>query len=182
LHQGCGQNVSTKEKLKGLEGVTTPPRPRGLHPTAALARTHRKKSTNSQKTWQNAQKIPQNLQARAYTSLEARGLLSGTIIRGTQITTLKCLDNRVRRGHTQKRSHPCQGQKGPKTRFARGPPGLTEHLRFARTSPQGKGAFATRLRPASSGKCIFVSPESTSGEAPGRARLGPPLRPQNVRI
>jgi hypothetical protein len=46
-------------------------------------------------------RFSKNLQASAYTPLKDRGLLLGTIIRGTQITTLKSLDASVRREYVQ---------------------------------------------------------------------------------
>jgi hypothetical protein len=69
------------KKLRPQRSQTTPPRPRGLHPAGALARTHRKK-IQPRRAGPLA-KIRQNLQASARTPFEARGLLSGTIIRGT---------------------------------------------------------------------------------------------------
>lgn len=121
--------------------------------------------------------------------------MSGTVIRGTQITTLKCLDAWVRRGHKQTRFQPYQGHTEPKSRFARSPTGRQYNydspedilgravvLRFDRTSPRGKDAFATHPRPASGGRRISDSLEGISGSAPGHARLGQPLRSQNVRI
>ena len=62
---------------------STPPGPRGLHPTGALARTHRslEYETPSRQELPRA-KSRQNLRKSAHTLPEARGLLSGTIKRG----------------------------------------------------------------------------------------------------
>jgi hypothetical protein len=54
----------------------------GLHPSGALARTHRNK-TQPRKAGPLAKKCDKSLQASINTPFEARGLLSGTIIRGT---------------------------------------------------------------------------------------------------
>jgi hypothetical protein len=62
-----------------------PPRPRGLHPAGALARTHRNE-TQPRKVGPLAKKCDKSLQASINTPFEARGLLSGTIIRGTPKT------------------------------------------------------------------------------------------------
>jgi hypothetical protein len=52
MHPGCGQAVGennkadqgiTRRALRPQRSQTTPPRPRGLHPKGALARTHRNK-------------------------------------------------------------------------------------------------------------------------------------------
>jgi hypothetical protein len=71
--------------LRPRRSQTTPPRPRGLHPAGALARTHRNK-TQPRKAGPLAKKCDKSLQASINTPFEARGLLSGTIIRGTLIT------------------------------------------------------------------------------------------------
>jgi hypothetical protein len=72
------------KKLRPQRSQTTPPRPRGLHPAGALARTHLNKMQPSRAD--PLAKIRQNLQASARTPFEARGLLSGTVIRGTPNT------------------------------------------------------------------------------------------------
>jgi hypothetical protein len=72
------------KKLRPQRSQTTHPRPRGLHPVGALARTHRNK-IQPRRAGPLA-KIWQNLQASARTPVEARGLLSGTVIRGTPNT------------------------------------------------------------------------------------------------
>jgi hypothetical protein len=56
-------------------------RPRGLHPAGSLACTHRNK-TQPRKAGPLAKKCNESLQASVNTPFEARGLLSGTIIRG----------------------------------------------------------------------------------------------------
>jgi hypothetical protein len=73
-----------RKKLRPQRSQTTPPRPRGLHPAGALAHTHRNK-TRPRRAGPLA-KIRKNLQASAHTPFEARGLLSGTVIRGTPNT------------------------------------------------------------------------------------------------
>jgi hypothetical protein len=73
-----------RKKLRPHRSQTTPPRPRGLHPAGALARTHRNK-IQPRKVGPLA-KIRENLQASARTPFEARELLSGTVIRGTPNT------------------------------------------------------------------------------------------------
>jgi hypothetical protein len=70
------------EALRPRRSQTTPPRPRGLHPAGALARTHRNK-TQPRKAGPLAKKCDKSLQASINTRFEARGLLLGTIIRGT---------------------------------------------------------------------------------------------------
>jgi hypothetical protein len=88
--QRTKSTTSTKGNIKTSKESTTPSRPRGLHPTGALARTHRKQvyhllglsSTPTQR--QNGlQKSVKTLPSRA------QGLLSGIIIRGTWITPLR---------------------------------------------------------------------------------------------
>jgi hypothetical protein len=68
--------------LRPRRSQTTPPRPRGLHPAGALARTHRNKM-QPKKAGPLAKKCSKSLQASINTPFEARGLLWGTIIRGT---------------------------------------------------------------------------------------------------
>jgi hypothetical protein len=81
-HEGTIRPTEASQKeLRPQRSQTTPPRPRGLHPTGALARTHRNKIRPIRAG--PLAKIRQNLQASTYTSFEARGLLSGTVIRGT---------------------------------------------------------------------------------------------------
>jgi hypothetical protein len=65
-----------------MRSQTTPPRPRGLHPAGALARTHRNKM-QPRKAGPLAKKCGKSLQSSINTPFEARGLLSGTITRGT---------------------------------------------------------------------------------------------------
>jgi hypothetical protein len=75
----------TRNALRPRRSQTTPPRPRGLHPAGALARTHRNKA-QPRKAGPLAKKCDKSLQASINTPFEARGLLSGTIIRGTPKT------------------------------------------------------------------------------------------------
>jgi hypothetical protein len=71
-----------REALRPWRSQTTPPRPRGLHPAGALARTHRNKM-QPRKAGPLAKKCDKSLQASINTPFEAQGLLSGTIIRGS---------------------------------------------------------------------------------------------------
>jgi hypothetical protein len=68
-----------------LKESNTPLRPRGLHPAGALARTHRNEM-QPRKAGPLAKKCDKSLQASTSTPFEARGLLSGTIIKGTPKT------------------------------------------------------------------------------------------------
>src|SRR5688500_13401212 len=82
-HEGTPRPAQAlREALRPRRSQTTPPRPRGLHPAGALARTHRNK-TQPRKAGPLAKKCDKSLQASVNTPFEARGLLSGTIIRGT---------------------------------------------------------------------------------------------------
>jgi hypothetical protein len=82
-HEGTTRPAEAlREALRPRRSQTTPPRPRGLHPAGALARTHRNKM-QPRKAGPLAKKCDKSLQASTDTPFEARGLLSGTIIRGT---------------------------------------------------------------------------------------------------
>jgi hypothetical protein len=82
-HEGTTRPVEALRKaLRPRRSQTTPPRPRGLHPAGALARTHRNK-TQPRKAGPLAKKCDKSLQASINTPFEARELLSGTINRGT---------------------------------------------------------------------------------------------------
>jgi hypothetical protein len=82
-HEGTTRPAeASRNALRPRRSQTTPPRPRGLHPAGALARTHRNK-TQPRKAGPLAKKCDKSLQASINTPFEARGLLSGTIIRGT---------------------------------------------------------------------------------------------------
>jgi hypothetical protein len=82
-HEGTTRPAEAlREALRPRRSQTTPPRPRGLHPAGALALTHRNK-TQPRKAGPLAKKCDESLQASINTPFEARGLLSGTIIRGT---------------------------------------------------------------------------------------------------
>jgi hypothetical protein len=82
-HEGTTRPAEAlREALRPRRSQTTPPRPRGLHPAGALARTHRYK-TQPRKAGPLAKKCDKSFQASINTPFEARGLLSGTIIRGT---------------------------------------------------------------------------------------------------
>jgi hypothetical protein len=82
-HEGMIRPAETLQNaLRPRRSQTTPPRPRGLHLAGALARTHQNK-TQLRKAGPLAKKCDKSLQASINTPFEARGLLSGTIIRGT---------------------------------------------------------------------------------------------------
>jgi hypothetical protein len=85
-HEGTTRPTeASRNAVRPRRSQTTPPRPRGLHPAGALARTHRNKM-QPRKAGPLAKKCDKNLQASINTPFEARGLLSGTIIRGTPKT------------------------------------------------------------------------------------------------
>jgi hypothetical protein len=85
-HEGTTRPAEPSRKaLRPRRSQNTPPRPRGLHPAGALARTHRNEM-QPRKAGPHAKKCDKSLQASANTPFEARGLLSGTIIRGTPKT------------------------------------------------------------------------------------------------
>jgi hypothetical protein len=85
-HEGTTRPTeASRNALRPRRSQTTPPRPRGLHPVGALARTHRNE-TQPRKAGPLAKKCDKSLQASINTPFEARGLLSGTIIRGTPKT------------------------------------------------------------------------------------------------
>jgi hypothetical protein len=77
---------ASRNALRPRRSQTTPPRPRGLHPASALARTHRNE-TQPRKAGPLAKKCDKSLQASINTPFKAQGLLSGTIIRGTPKTS-----------------------------------------------------------------------------------------------
>src|SRR5688572_22537808 len=82
-HEGTTRPAeASRNALRPRRSQTTPPRPRELHPAGALARTHRNE-TQPRKAGPLAKKCDKSLQASINTPFEARGLLSGTIIRGT---------------------------------------------------------------------------------------------------
>jgi hypothetical protein len=82
-HEGTTRPAeASRNTLRPRRSQTTPQRPRGLHPAGLLARTHRNK-TQPRKAGPLAKKCDKSLQASINTPFEARGLLSGTIIRGT---------------------------------------------------------------------------------------------------
>ena len=85
-HEGTTRPTeSLRNSLRPRRSQTTPPRPRGLHPVGALARTHRNE-TQPRKVGPLAKNCDKSLQASVNTPFEARGLLSRTIIRGTPKT------------------------------------------------------------------------------------------------
>jgi hypothetical protein len=85
-HEGTTRLAeASRNALRPRRSQTTPPRPRGLHPAGALARTHQNE-TQPRKAGPLAKKCDKSLQASINTPFEAQGLLSGTIIRGTPKT------------------------------------------------------------------------------------------------
>jgi hypothetical protein len=85
-HEGTTRLAeASRNALRPRRSQTTPPRPRGLHPAGALARTHQNE-TQPRKAGPLAKKCDKSLQASINTPFEARGLLLGTIIRGTPKT------------------------------------------------------------------------------------------------
>jgi hypothetical protein len=85
-HEGTTRPAEASQNaLRPRKSQTTPPRPRGLHPAGALARTHQNE-TQPRKVGPLTKKCDKSLQASINTPFEARGLLSGTIIRGTPKT------------------------------------------------------------------------------------------------
>jgi hypothetical protein len=85
-HEGTTRpDEASRNALRPRRSQTTPPRPRGLHSAGALARTHWNE-TQPRKAGPLAKKCDKSLQTSINTTFEARGLLSGTIIRGTPKT------------------------------------------------------------------------------------------------
>jgi hypothetical protein len=86
-HEGTTRPAEVlRNALRPRRSKTTPPRPQGLHPAGALARTHQNRM-QPKKAGPLAKKCGKSLQASISTPLEARGLLSETIIRGTLKTS-----------------------------------------------------------------------------------------------
>jgi hypothetical protein len=138
-HEGTTRPTEAlHEALRPRRSQTTPPRPRGLHPAGALARTHRKK-TQPRKAGPLAKKCDKSLQASINTPFETRGLLSGTIIRGTlktrnsQLVTPSAQSSKVLMGATKSRIGPFEGpdHASPKPSLGQGQP-TPEDLRLAR--------------------------------------------------
>jgi hypothetical protein len=67
---------ASRNALRPRRSQTTPPRPRGLHPAGALARTHRNE-TQPRKAGPLAKKCDKSLQASTNTPFEARGYCRG---------------------------------------------------------------------------------------------------------
>jgi hypothetical protein len=154
-HEGITRPAEPSRKaLRPRRSQTTPLRPRGLHPAGALARTHRNEM-QLRKVGPLAKKCDKSLQASANTPFEARGLLSGTIIRGTPKTpnlswstpsaqSCKGLMGAIQakappKGHDLASPEPSLGQRQP----------TQEDSRLARGSPQATGAPSPRPRPSS---------------------------------
>jgi hypothetical protein len=74
-HEGTTKPAEPSRKaLRPRRSQNTPPRPRGLHPAGALARTHRNEM-QPRKAGPLAKKCDKSLQASANTPFKARGLL-----------------------------------------------------------------------------------------------------------
>jgi hypothetical protein len=151
-----------REALRPRRSKTTPPRPRGLHPAGALARTDRNK-TQRRKAGPLAKKCDTSLQASIYTPFEARGLLSGTIIRGTP----KAPNSQLVTPISTKLQRPdgCDLDRDRSIRRTRS--------RLARAQPRARaadpGGSTSRPRPPSSNGRAFGSPEAQSSP---RSNLG----------
>jgi hypothetical protein len=138
-HEGTTRPVEVlRNALRPRRSQTTPPRPRGLHPAGALARTHRNK-TQPRKAGPLAKKCDKSLQASINTPFKARGLLSGTIIRGTlkapksQLVTPSAQSCKGLMGATKPRIVPFEGRDdaSPEPSLGQGQP-TPEDLRLAR--------------------------------------------------
>jgi hypothetical protein len=76
-HEGTTRPAkASRNTLRPRRSQTTPPRPRGLHPVGALARTHRNKM-QPRKAGPLAKKCDKSLQASINTPFEARGYCRG---------------------------------------------------------------------------------------------------------
>ena len=85
-HEGTIRPVKAPRKaFRPQRSQTTPPRPRGLHPAGALARTPQNKA-KTEKGRSPHQKRGKSLQASTITPFEARGLLSGAVQAKTSST------------------------------------------------------------------------------------------------
>jgi hypothetical protein len=143
-HEGTTRLAEVlRNALRPRRSQTTPPRPRGLHPAGALARTHRNK-TQPRKAGPLAKKCDKSLQASTNTPFEARGLLSGTIIRGTLKAPKSQLVTPI------------------STKLQR-PDGSIQGTRLSQGSVHSRDAITPRLSPASGKgsrpRRIHVSPE-----------------------
>jgi hypothetical protein len=153
-HEGTTRPAEALQNaLRPRRSQTTPPSPRGLHPVGALARTHRNKM-QPRKVGPLAKKCDKSLQASINTPFEARGLLSGTIIRGTlknpnlswkppSAQSCKGLMGAIKsrigplKGHDLASLEPSLGQGQP----------TPEDLRLARGSPPATDTPLARPRP-----------------------------------
>jgi hypothetical protein len=129
------------------------------------ARAHPPEQNVTEKGQSPCKKVRQSLQASTNTPFEARGLLSGTIIRGTP-TLLNSAGN-----HHQHKLQRLMGAiqvKAPTTQ------GMRSHL--ARAQPQAgtvvPGEFTPRPRASSSDGRTPDSPEAQLGQASQRSNLG----------
>jgi hypothetical protein len=154
LHEGTTRPAEAlREALRPRRSQTTPPRPRGLHPAGALAHTRRNK-TQPRKAGPLAKKCDESLQASANTPFEARGLLSGTIIRGTpkasnsQLVTPISIKLQRPDGANKSGISPFEGpdHASPEPSLGQGQP-TPEDLRLARGPPPAANIFLARPRP-----------------------------------
>jgi hypothetical protein len=165
-HEGTTRPAwASRNTLRPQRSQTTPPRPRGLHPAGALERTHRNEM-QPRKAGPLAKKVRQSIQASTNTPFEARGLLSGTIIRGTPKTPKlgwypqSAQSYKGLMGAIQVKAPSIQGTR---SRLARPQP------RAGTTDP---GGFTSRPRVSSSNGRTFDSPEAQLGQASQRSNLG----------
>ena len=157
-HEGTTRPAEASRKaLRPRRSQTTPPRPRGLHPASALARTHQNEM-QPRKADPLAKKCDKSLQASTNTPFEARGLLSSTIIR-VPPTLLNSAGN-----HHQHKLQRLMGAiqvKAPSTQGTRS--------RLARAQPRAgtvvPGEFTPRSRASSSNGRTLDSPEAQLGQA-----------------
>ena len=139
---------------------SSPIGPRGLHPTGALARTHRNHQVqNTIPTGAVANQVSSKPQESARTPPEARGLLSDTTRRGTLSKNQKCCLNLA------------------KIKAKRLPPGLCRILRFARglaPRPHMKGQKrpAEALSPRPSRRGLALKGLGWDANSPICSRLG----------
>jgi hypothetical protein len=145
-HEGTTRPAEVlRNALRPRRSKTTPLRPRGLHPAGALARTHRNRM-QPKKAGPLAKKCGKSLQASISTPLEAWGLLSGTIIRGTlktpksQLATPSAQSCKSLMGAIKSRIGPFKGhdRASPEPSLGQGKP-TPENLRLARGPSSSNG-------------------------------------------
>jgi hypothetical protein len=153
-HEGTTRPAEVlRNALRPRRSQTTPPRPRGLHPAGALVRTHRNK-TQPRKAGPLAKKCDKSLQSSINTPFEARGILSGTIIRGTlkapksQLVTPSAQSCKGLMGAIKSRIGPFKGldHASPEPGLGQGQPTQGD-LRLARGPPPVANILPARPRP-----------------------------------